>query len=355
MVKLATRIKHVHVFEKSGKTYVYYRKGKTQVRIRRDLDDVAGIRAEVDKIERALAAKQVPQEPAFEPGTLGAVLAAYQASDWWTTLKPATQTSYERAFAALQPLMRRRAASLTRPMILELRDRGWLPAHGRWMANNTVTVLGILLKFAKDKGVIATDPLAERVRKIRRRKGGAQPNRPWSEAERRIVLEEAPPHVRLVLALAMCTGLRKADLFAVTFGDVRDGDIAVVTSKRDEPVSIPVHPVLAEALAQAGARVGKIATTAAGKPYTPDGFDTVWHRLRTRLEAEGKVAKGLTLHGLRHTLGTMLKEAGMADGDIADVLGQATVSMARHYSKNAGLSAETRAKIVGLRISGEKG
>ena len=67
-------------------------------------------------------------------------------------------------------------------------------------------------------------------------------------------------------------------------------------------------------------------------------------------EAEEKVRPGLTLHGLRHTLGTMLEEAGMANGDIADELGQATVSMARHYSKNARLPDTARAKIVGLKL-----
>jgi integrase len=153
----------------------------------------------------------------------------------------------------------------------------------------------------------------------------------------------------LPLALFMCTGLRKLDIFTATMADIRDGDINVVTSKRDTPVAIPLHDYVIEALAQRpGPAIGKIVVRKNGKPYTADGFDTIWHRFRTRLEAEGKVGKGLTLHGLRHTLGTMLKEAGLSDGAIADVLAQASVSMARHYSRNARLPDETRAKIVAI-------
>lgn len=354
MVKLAMRIDHVHIFSKNGRTYVYYRRGSVRVRIRREPDDLAGIRAEVARIERELTAHPRALRPAHAAGTLGWLIHDYKRSDWWAGLKPATQKSYERAFAAYAPLLAHSLTWFQRARILRLRDDAWLPAYGRWMANNAVTVLGILFRYAKDKGHLTANPLAEKVRKLRRPKG-AQANRPWTADERRVVLDEAEPHVRLVLALAMCTGLRKADLFAVTLADVKDGDIAVVTSKRDEPVALPIHPVLAAALEQRpGSKVGKIAVRRDGTPYTPDGFDTVWHRFRGRLEAEGKVAKGLTLHGLRHTLGTLLKEAGMADGDIADVLGQATVSMARHYSKNARLSDDAREKIVGLKIGGGK-
>jgi integrase len=90
--------------------------------------------------------------------------------------------------------------------------------------------------------------------------------------------------------------------------------------------------------------------TLAGDPWTPDGFDTVWHRFRTRLEAEGKIGTGLTLHGLRHSLGTMLKEAGLADGEIADVLGHSSIAMARHYSREAGLSKRVKKKLTRLEI-----
>src|SRR3954454_20790622 len=67
-----------------------------------------------------------------------------------------------------------------------------------------------------------------------------------------------------------------------------------------------------------------------------------------RLEAEGLIEAGLTPHGLRHTLGTRLREAGADDRTIADILGQKSVSMARHYSENAALPAHARALVRSL-------
>jgi len=47
-----------------------------------------------------------------------------------------------------------------------------------------------------------------------------------------------------------------------------------------------------------------------------------------RLETAGKVGDGLTVHGLRHTCGTLLKELGFDLDTIADMLGQETAGMA---------------------------
>ncbi|MFM8607450.1 MAG: tyrosine-type recombinase/integrase, partial [Hyphomicrobiales bacterium] len=164
-------------------------------------------------------------------------------------------------------------------------------------------------------------------------------NRPWSASERTIVLESASPHIKLPLALAMCTGLRKTDIFTITMASISNGLISVRTSKRGVPIKLPLHPILVEALKdRPNVSTFQIAVRSDGKPWTPDGFGTAWHKLKTRLESEGKIEKGLTIHGLRHTLGTLLKEAGAHDGEIADVLGQTTTAMARHYSKEAGLS-----------------
>jgi integrase len=114
---------------------------------------------------------------------------------------------------------------------------------------------------------------------------------------------------------------------------------------------LPVHRILADALKKRPAvDTLQIAVRSDGKPWTPDGFDTAWHKFKAKLEADGKLEKGLTLHGLRHTLGTLLKEAGASDGEIADVLGQSTTAMARHYSRDAGLSDKMQDVVMGLEL-----
>lgn len=58
-----------------------------------------------------------------------------------------------------------------------------------------------------------------------------------------------------------------------------------------------------------------------------------WHRFKKKLEAEGLLQPGLTLKRLRHVVATTLREAGLDERQIADLLGQKSPSMARNYSR----------------------
>jgi len=62
------------------------------------------------------------------------------------------------------------------------------------------------------------------------------------------------------------------------------------------------------------------------------------------LEKEGAIAKGLTFHGLRHTVATELRELGFDTRTIADMLGQKTESMAVHYKPGSRSSSEAQAR-----------
>ena len=194
-----------------------------------------------------------------------------------------------------------------RPFIVALREEKVFPKRGRWMANYVVTVLSLLFEYAIDRGWMKSNP-ADGIKRIKRDKKVAPANRPWSEAECRIVLERAPPHLKIPIALAMCAGFRKADVLTVTKAAVREGMISVTTSKRQVPVSVPIHPVLADALAAAPpSDAVQLAVTSKGRPWTESGFNSTFGKFIDRLEAEGDVGPGLTMHGLRHTLGTRIQ------------------------------------------------
>ena len=66
------------------------------------------------------------------------------------------------------------------------------------------------------------------------------------------------------------------------------------------------------------------------------------------LEAAGAVGKGLTFHGLRHTVATILADAGASDREIMSVLGHATERMAQHYSKGADRKRSGNSAVVKL-------
>ncbi len=89
------------------------------------------------------------------------------------------------------------------------------------------------------------------MKRVRRPSGAGDQNRPWSREECRAVINELPPHLALPVALAMFTGLRQGDVLALTKGAIKDGLISRRTGKTGQGVSIPVHPDLADLLANA--------------------------------------------------------------------------------------------------------
>jgi len=345
-MKLRAELDYIQAFKNrlSGKVYYYYRRAGKRIPIKSEFGSAAFLR-DVAEIENTFASKSESTR-----GTLGHLIDAYKRSSDYLHLKPATQLSYNRAFETLKPFNEANLRDFKRASIIEMRDRVLLPKYQTWMANYAVSVLSIIFRFGHDHGLMESNPLRERVRKIRAK--NKQPaNRPWTAKERQIVLEHAPNHILLPITLAMCTGLRKADIFSITNSAVSNGQIIVKTSKRGVPIKLPVHRILADALEKRPTvDTRQIAIRSDGKPWTPDGFDTAWHKFKAKLESEGKLEKGLTLHGLRHTLGTLLKEAGANDGEIADVLGQSTTAMARHYSRDAGLSDKMQDVVMGLEL-----
>ena len=60
------------------------------------------------------------------------------------------------------------------------------------------------------------------------------------------------------------------------------------------------------------------------------------------------------MHGLRHTLGTRLREAGADLDDIRRILRQKTLVMAQHYSETADTSRKAREVVAKLDLTGPK-
>ena len=230
-----------------------------------------------------------------------------------------------------------------------------MPKHGAWMANYVVTVMRLLLGFAHDRGWVGANPLAERIKKVKTSKERGLANRAWSVDECRVVLERAPPQLALPIALAMYSGLRKSDVLSVTMASIRNDEITVRTSKRGRQISVPIHPVLMQAMERRPkSNAVQIAVNSHGMPWTESGFNASFRTFKSGLEREGLIGPGLTPHGLRHTLGTRLREAGADDRTIADILGQRSTSMARHYSEGAALPDRARDLLSGLDLTKAK-
>jgi integrase len=150
------------------------------------------------------------------------------------------------------------------------------------------------------------------------------------------MLTEIPYQLRVPVALGMFTGLRKGDVLTSTKNAIRDRRIWRRTGKTGQQVSIPIHPDLAHILADAPHHDAiTIAATTNGTPWTVTGFNSTFIKAIAKLTRSSKVDPGLTFHGLRHTCGTLLVEAGFDIDTAHRWLGQKTLAMAIHYFETA--------------------
>ncbi|MER2267168.1 tyrosine-type recombinase/integrase [Methylobacterium oxalidis] len=281
----------------------------------------------------------VEAKPKAARGTLKAVMDEYKRSLAFADLAMASRAQYEKYFQVAKPLHDVPIRAIDAAALAVMRDKIALK-RGRRTANLTLAVISILFGFAIERKHATVNP-AMAVKRAKRDKTKPAANRPWTLEERRAVLEAAPIHIRVPVALCMFTGMRKRDALTVTKAAIQGSRIE--TSKTGEEVFVLIHPDLAAILASVPEhKAPTIAATTRGQPWTSTGFDSVWDRFKRGLEAEGKVGPGLTLHGLRHTVGGLLAQAGCDLDTIRRVLGQRTLQMAQLYSERAKKEAATQ-------------
>jgi integrase len=281
------------------------------------------------------------QKAEAKPGTLGALIAAYRASDEF--LDPdigkaeRTRADYQKVFDYLKTGENTLLTSFTQARVVKLRDQAFKKLKRKW-ANYVVTVLSILFKWGKLRGFIESNPAAE-IPSIPRPKKMAAANRPWQDAERDAVMDALPKHMKLPMAFMMYCGLDPSDTVKLKRNAVKDDMLDTRRGKTGVPVWIRLPSPLVEVMRDAAKHDAMtVCANSRGKPWTYNGFSTNWDRLNKKLVEKGSVQPGLTLKGLRHTVGTILAELGYDPRTIADMLGQETEAMGRHYSKRANRS-----------------
>ena len=201
-----------------------------------------------------------------------------------------------------------------------------------------LAVLSVLLNFAIARGFRADNP----VRHVKRLRGGGS-YQPWPDVAIERFRADAEPRMVHALELAIHTGQRQSDVIAMQWGHIADGTIAVAQQKTGERLLIPIHRDLAAVLAQIRRLGTNIVHREDGRAYTPKGFGNAFRREQRRLGLTG-----LQFHGLRHTAGQLLAEAGATDREIMSILGHRTASMVTRYTRGAEQERLARAAIVKL-------
>jgi integrase len=249
-------------------------------------------------------------------GRLLFILQAYQASEDFRQLAERTRKDYAQIIRKviepefldfpLSALTDRR----TRGIFLAWRDR--LAVKSRRQADYAWTVLARVLSWSKDRGQTISNP-CERGGRIYR---GTRADKIWTEDDEALFLRSSPAHLHLPLLLALWTGQRQGDLLRLPWSAYDGTKIRLRQSKTGARVVIPVGKPLKKELDAAAKASTIILTTAAGKPWTPDGFRASWGKACKRA---GIV--GVTFNDLRGTAVTRLAIAECTEAEIATITG----------------------------------
>ena len=339
------KIKGFQIFkDRYGKMRCYHR--KTHIKI--DLDQTPiGSAAFFAECERIASVEK--HMDVVKAGTLGLLIRQYRSHPAFTDLAPRTKIDYDRCFNYLKNLSQVPLVNFTTPLIVRIRDK-IEEKHGRRSANYAKTVLSIIFAWGKERGLMETNP-ATGIKGLKRPKDAGYANRPWKDFERAAVLAALPSHMRLPVLLMMFCGLDPQDALLMPKTAISDGKIHTRRGKTGVGVWMPIPTPVADEIALTNAMETDSVTLCLNskrRPWTVAGFRASWRPIRTKLEEDGLVEKGLTLKGLRHTVATILAEMGYDERTIADVLGQKTIEMARHYARSADKRKKVGAAVVRL-------
>lgn len=320
---MIVRLKGVKKVAAKGQVYYYHR--KTMTRLPDDphsAEFVARMRELDAKTKRATA-----------PGTLGALIKAYRASPEFANLASSTKRNYQRVFDDLHNLDGMPLSKITAEWLFALRDKK-ARDHKRTFPNLMLAVLRLVFAWGLPRRKCSTNP-AVGVNGIRRPRATPVKNRPWRPEELETVLAAAPGWLQVPIAIAAYTGLRESDVCRVTWSCYDGIAFEIRTQKTNTPVRVPAHYRLREILDTRPRAHDRIVLGARGHPVGGSTVTGAFFILVKKLHSEGGIGAGLSFHGLRHTLGTVLAEMGCDPPTIAAVLGQSTTQMAEHYSRTA--------------------
>jgi integrase len=277
-------------------------------------------------------------------GTVQALLAAYQASPYFTGKAERTRADYIKHIRKIEakfggfPIA---ALSDRRARGEFLRWRDTLAEASRRQADYTLAVFALILAWAFDRGDAPGNPLERPGKTYRAERSEII----WTDADVDAFRAAAPPHLALALDLALWTGQRQGDLIKLTWAAYDGQRIRLRQSKRGKRVTIPVGAPLRAALdaAKAKRRGLTILATTRGTPWTSDGFRASWGKVEAAMG-------GLTFHDLRGTAVTRLAQAGCSVPEIASITGHAlkeveTILDGHYLSRDSGLADSAIAKL----------
>ena len=318
--------------DRYGHTRRRFRRNGVSEMMRGEPNSPAFLRQYAELLERS------EPEPVAPDRSMTHLIERYYTSQQWSALKASTRRNYRSVIESIrQEAGMARVEEIQRIHVREMMDR----LHETpGAANNRLKRLRTLMQYAIDLEWIDRDPTAG----VRFYKAGEIHT--WNPAELAQFEARWPvgTRERLACALHLFTGQRKADVRKMGWADIEGGAIRVRQEKTGAVVWIPIHPELAEILAQTPRAHMLILTTQYGAGLTDGGYGN-WFREACR-------AAGLpdrcSSHGLRKAAAARLAEAGCSTREIMAITGHKSLAEVERYTRGAEQKRLAQAAIVKL-------
>ena len=281
---------------------------------------------------------------------------------------PGTMAVYEnsvrRFLSFLGPDADRELADVTRTRITDYRNE-MVDNLSTGTVNRELKIVKMIFRKARLDGFLFEDP-AEAVSIIKRR-NEENSRRPLTIPEIQAILAVADAEWQSIIKFGLYTGQRLADLALLTWNhvDVKRGEIQVVTRKTGKRLLLPIAGALRDHIESLR------ATEIPGTPVHPRAFESFKsHKGRTtqlsnhfielmihaglrQRRSRKSAGKGrdcrrhgmaISFHSLRHSAVSILKDAGVPDSVVMELVGHDSRAMTARYTS---VGIESLAKAQG--------
>lgn len=213
-----------------------------------------------------------------------------------------------RVFGHMEP------SEITQPMVIQ-----YLDMRGNVAGNREIALLRHIITKCVHWGMASYNQL----RGMQYRNPEGKRERDVTAKELRWVMRRAKPRERYLMWLVYLTGLRRADVLALTSFNMKTDGIHLVEQKTGKRVRIESTPSLEKVVR----RLLKIGTDSRLFPITDSGIDDAWQRLRKKLKQQDYDL--FQLKDLRAAHAGEIEDAG---GDATRQLGHSSRSVTqKHY------------------------
>jgi integrase len=262
--------------------------------------------------------------------TVAWLIGAYMQSAEFNALAPVTQDDYRstletRLLPALGP---ERFDCIQRSHIKIIRDDVAKTLSAR-TAHKVKQMASRLYSWADEEDLLPPGFFNPGLN-LKRLKGKSKSIEIWSQEEVALFLRHCDAAMKTPILIALYTGQRREDIVRFTWADVQGKVCRVRQNKTDEPLTIPLHPILHEHLESMRTKFGgPILRGADGKPMTPNQLSQALRRAVGKIDG---MPRNRSMHGLRYASAGMLEEAGCTVTEISSIIGHRTYQMAIKYA-----------------------